>query len=110
MAKLVNLTPHDIVVRKADGDLMVPPSGLVARVTTSQEVVGDIDGVPIVRTIFGEVQGLPDPELDTVYIVSSLVLGALKGSRSDVVSPDTGPTAIRNEAGQIVAVTRFQVL
>ena len=107
---LVNITPHDIVVRKADGDLMVPPSGQIARVTTSQEVIGYIDDVPVVRTVFGEVTGLPDPVKDTIFIVSSLVLGALKGSRPDVVAPDTGPTAIRNDNGQIVAVTRFQMI
>lgn len=108
--KVVNLVKHEVVVRRPDGDRIYQPSGIEARVASSQEVVGDLDGSPIARTIFGEVQGLPDPQPDTIYIVSSLVLGALRGSRPDVVAPDTGPTAIRNNNGQIVAVTRFQVL
>ena len=46
-------------------------------------------------------------EPKAIYIVSSLVAQAVAG-RNDVVAPDAGPTAIRNEQGQIVAVTRFQ--
>lgn len=41
------------------------------------------------------------------FSVSSLVAQAVVG-REDVVAPDTGPTAIRDEAGRIVAVRRFQ--
>jgi len=33
-----------------------------------------------------------------------MVLSALKGTRSDVISPKTDSTAIRNEKGHIVAV------
>jgi hypothetical protein len=52
------------------------------------------------------VEGLPDPVAGVVYIVSGRVLSELAGSRPDVVSPDTGPDAIR-ENGQIKAVRGF---
>jgi len=111
---LINLTPHPIVVRTDGVDITIPASGQIARVTSRQELTSHIDiygiEIPVQRTTFGQVEGLPDFVPDTVYIVSSLVLGALKGSRPDVVAPDTGPTAIRNDNGQIVAVTRFQVI
>ncbi len=111
---LINLTPHPIVVRTDGVDITIPASGQVARVTSQQELASQIDvyglTIPVQRTTFGQVDGLPDPKPNTIYIVSSLVLGALKGSRPDVVAPDTGPTAIRNDNGQIVAVTRFQVV
>jgi hypothetical protein len=107
--KMVNLTPHAICVRVGDKELQFPPSGQIARVAASAEPCADvvIDGVevPSVATRYGDVEGLPEPAEGTMYIVSALVLGRVTG-RSDVVAPDTGPTAIR-EAGQVKAVVRF---
>jgi len=107
-ARLVNLTPHAIKVAGEDGEtiLEAAPSGQVARCTTSSEVVGEICGIEVVKTTFGLVDGLPPAEEGTIYIVSSLVAQA--AGRDDVVAPDTGPTAIRDEAGRILAVKRFQ--
>ncbi|RLI11543.1 hypothetical protein DRO33_03915 [Candidatus Bathyarchaeota archaeon] len=141
MMRIVNLTPHEIVLQVSNKRITIPPSGRIARVATKQvyEDSVTVNGVevPIYRTEFGKVEGLPpysclncvhfknnggecDPEGQPdvpeqcdrfepleVYVVSSLVAQAVKG-RKDVVAPDTGPTAIRNEQGQIVAVTRFQ--
>lgn len=104
---LINLTPHDIVVRINDHDIVIPASGQVARVSATQDVVGNADGIPVVRSVFSDVTGLPDPVDGVTYIVSSLVAQACR--RRDVVAPDTGPTAIRDDVGRIVAVTRFQV-
>ena len=36
-----------------------------------------------------------------------MVLAALPTGTPNVYAPDTGPTAIRNEAGYVVAVTRL---
>lgn len=104
---MINLTPHPIVIRCQDGtETTIPPSGTVARVSTTDEVVGTcpVTGAPIVRRVFGEVIGLPEEGVPC--LVSSLVLSAVPG-REGVYAPDTGPTAIRNESGQIVAVTRL---
>lgn len=110
--RFINLTPHAVTIRFDGYELTVPPSGTVARVTTVTEPVDTPHGVPTVRQTYGTVEGLPDPERDTVYIVSALVLAALRGSgRVDVVAPDTGPeSAIRDEKGQIVAVRRLVCL
>lgn len=114
--KFVNLTPHTLNIVSDSGDtiLSVPPSGTVARVSTQQTVVNNIGSVDVVRTVFDDVEGLPAPQPDTVYIVSTLVLQALKDAginRDDVVAPDTSPqSAVRNSDGQIVGVKRFQVL
>ena len=108
---LVNLTPHAIVLRGVDGDVTVPPSGTVARVSTVPGVdSGDsAGGVPIFTSpSFGEVEGLPAPSTDTMYIVSALVLARCAG-RTDVLGPGTGPQdgAVRDVEGRIVAVTRL---
>lgn len=50
---------------------------------------------------------MPEHKENTFYIVSAIVLSALKGTRVDVIAPDTGNTAIRNDKGQIIAVSRF---
>lgn len=102
---MINLTPHEIVILREDGtEVRIPPSGTVARVSTADVIVGEIDGVPVIRQQFGEVTGLP--EEGTPCLVSALVRAAVPGRRG-VYSPDTGPTAIRNGDGQIVAVTRL---
>ena len=103
--KLVNLTPHPLNFRFGDTTLTLPLSGQIARLETQTTTDDAIAGIPVVTTRFGRVVGLPDPRPNTVYVTSSLVAQAVR--RPDVVAPDTGPTAIR-ENGQVVAVTRLQ--
>jgi hypothetical protein len=108
MSEVINLTPHTVSLADADGNVIAtfPPSGQVARVATSTEVVAQLMGRPISRTTFGEVTGIPAPAEGVVYLVSTIVAQAAR--RPDVVSPDTGPTAVRKD-GQVVAVRGFQV-
>jgi hypothetical protein len=108
---IVNLTQHKIVVFSADGLQVVreyQPSGIVARCQVEQAEIANVDGVPVVTSMFGEVTGLPvpNPIVGTTYIVSTMVAQAAR--RADVVSPDTGPTAVRDADGHIIGVRRFQ--
>jgi len=108
--KLVNLTPHEIRVVGEDGEerLVIPPSGKVARVRTEQTTVGQVNNIPVVRTMYGDVEGLPEPSENTLYIVSTLVAQAVP-YRDDVVAPDTSPNGVvRDEEGRIIGVKRFQ--
>lgn len=113
-AQYINLTPHTIntQVTFQDGTIeyrAFPPSGNVARCKPGYEEVGVFGGIPLVRSTFGPVEGLPEwePEAGQIYIVSTVVAQQCP-DRADVVSPDTGPTAIRNDKGQVTAVIRFQ--
>ena len=114
--KFINLTPHAINVFDDGGNIILslPPSGEVARVASNRELVGHLGPVPVFKTVFGDVVGLPDPRPDTVFVVSTLVLSALaqKGvTRDDVVAPDTSPQgAVRDDAGRIIGVRGFQRL
>lgn len=104
--QIVNLTPHTIKVVNSDNQIIREyVSQGVARVSTTSEVVDEIDGISVVRTKFGEVQGLPNPDGESVFMVSMVVGQAVSG-RSDVICPDTGPTAYR-ENGLIVGVRQF---
>ena len=102
MTKLVNLTPHEIVLVRGDARIVIPPSGVVARVATARRVVAtlEVDGVeiPVNRVEFGQVENLPEPSEGTFYLVSSLVAQALPG-REDLLVPDD---TVRDERGQIV--------
>ena len=107
----VNLTPHSIFVTihpdfLDDRGIEYPASGMVARMARNR-AEGPLCGPHrMVQQSFGAVEGLPDPVEGVIYIVSGMVLSELFGTRPDVVAPDTGPDAIR-ENGQIVAVRGF---
>lgn len=108
MGRIVSVLPHEITVRLDGRDVVIPPSGQLARVATSTREIATVDGIPIVATVFGEIVGLPEPQPGVLYLGSTLLAqAAARQGRTDVVSPDTGPTAIR-EDGQVVAVIRLQ--
>lgn len=87
MTEFVNLTPHAVTMKRADGETFtVPPSGQEARRDTMRAERPALDGVPVVVVTFGDVKGLPEPREGTVYIVSGLALAAVP-HRADVVAP-----------------------
>jgi hypothetical protein len=133
---LINLTPHPITIESDEVYITIPPSGKVARVLTEEMTVpvkqsaradqlaillakpgalclADDDqkvaiAVPVVVRTFTKIEGLP--KTDRPCIVSSLVLEAAKVQqpwRRRIYAPDTGPTAIRDDTGKIVAVRRL---
>jgi hypothetical protein len=107
---IINCTPHSIRLVNPDNDMngtTYEPSGIVPRLSVSSVTVDkEYEGYPVVRAQVGDVDGLPNPQPGVLYIVSTMVAQAAK--RHDVLSPDTGKTAIRDEKGQIIAVTQFQ--
>lgn len=100
MTKILNYMPHTLNI-VTDGEQIAIESSGVARCAVKNVVTGDVDGVPVVSAEYGEITGLPEPVDGVVYVVSMLV--AQRAGRPDVLSPDSGPTAIR-ENGQVVAV------
>ncbi len=106
--ELVNLTAHEITFVTKDGEIKLKPSGKIARVSSVTRIEGEINGIPLARTRFGKVEGLPEPKKDTIYVVSFPVLQYLCGTREDVVAPDTSPdSVIRDGKGQIIGVRRL---
>jgi len=115
--KFVNLTPHEVVVFDSTGQniiLRIPPSGQVARVSVASEVVGEVNGIPIRKTVYGDILDLPEPRSNTIYIVSTIVLIAAKEKgiyRRDLIAPDTNPdSVIRDPQGRVIGVKYFQVV
>ena len=110
--KIVNLTPHAIVLSSSSGEITIPPSGTGARVSSVSGKLETIPGIPIPvdqPSVLGEVSDLPEPQENTFFVVSGMVLQKLAGKRADVLGPGTGPNdnPVRNEKGQICAITRF---
>lgn len=101
---IMNLTPHAINFVTSEGEslMTVTPSGQLARVTartitTGEVTVGDVT-LPVTGTTYGEVEGLPEPEEGTIYIVSSLVASRVP-DRTDVFIPNE---SVRDSAGRII--------
>ncbi len=87
--EVVNLTPHAINFVTAEGTPLctVEPSGSLARVSAKTVNTGEVINVlPVTKTEYGEVEGLPEAKADTVYIVSALVAARVPG-RPDVFVP-----------------------
>ena len=106
MVKVVNCTPHTITVRPDGLDEQVfEPSGIVPRVSTSEKPAESIAGIPCSVPEVGAVTGIPAPDKGVFYLVSRMVFDATP--RKDVIAPNTGATAIRNDKGHIVAVKSF---
>ena len=108
---MLNLTPHPIVLMLDEGDLTIPPSGNVARVSVHDTPAGEVCiadlqndeafNVPVCRRVYGEPEGLPAEGVPC--IVSALVAAAVPGRRG-VFSPDTGAGAVRDAQGRIIGV------
>jgi len=94
----VNLTPHALQVFDLQGNFLVtlPPSGQVARCKATTSVVAIEEGIPLLTTVFGTVEGLPEPLEGTTYVVSLLIRSALP-NRTDLASPGE---LLRDSAGQ----------
>lgn len=108
--KLINLTPHDIVVHTL-GNIITFKSEGNCRIDTDEISVGAVttdDGVtiPIRKTVYGDVEGLPDSQDGVMYIVSAIV--AQRVNRDDLIAPDTFKGAIRDAAGKLIGTKNFQ--
>lgn len=110
--KIVNLTPHAITVLKNGEEIAVyKASGYIARCESDTVVVGEIAGIPLTETTFGELylidrdkvkHELPEQQDGTFYIVSALVARAA-GREDFVIVNDT----VRDNDGRIIGCQSF---
>ena len=111
MFTIVNLTPHTVSILAEDGTVFreFPSEGL-ARASQSQVYAGEIDGIELVRTSFGAPIGLPEPQMDTYYIVSLATANAARyaGRRVDDLLLTSDP--VRDAEGRIIGCRRLALL
>lgn len=85
--KIINATPHPLVIQSAKGELVtLPVSGIVPRVSTTEALTEVVAGFEVYETSFGEVVGLPDEVAGVFYIVGAMVRSALP-QRRDLLIP-----------------------
>ena len=101
--KFINLTSHDI--NEVTTGLTIPASGRIARVKSSTTKVAEHQQVPIYSSTFGDIEGLPEPQANVIYIVSALALHAVPADRIDVVSPGS---LQRNPEGRPIGCCGFR--
>jgi hypothetical protein len=113
--QIINLTPHRVVFRAPWGEVVFESHGMSARVDTRTMEALPLYGMSAIFRDKGDVY-IPVAPLDGSkfsYIVSSMVLDAIDErcpegfDKEQFVAPDTGKTAVRDENGRIVAVTRW---
>lgn len=111
--KFVNMTPHAIRIKTDSVDITVEPSGILARVNTTEVESVDVFGIPTIKRVMGDVEftgsSTPTTDESTIILVSAMVLDALPDSIASGLffAPDTGATAERNDKGHIVSVCRL---
>ena len=101
--RIVNLTPHEVkIVDGGNNVVAVFPSDGVARASQHDVLVDEINSIPVVKTEFGEVLGLPEPAEDTVFIVSRITVevACARGLNTDDLLITSG--AVRDDQGRIV--------
>lgn len=123
MQKIINCTPHDVVLYSEkdiyyDNDIRAhvlkpgvefivcfQPSGTVARCDYEECPPLYVHGIPIVRMKYTNITGLPPKEEGTYYIVSSIVgkAGSEMG-RDDLIVP---AKLVRDRAGNVVGCLAF---
>lgn len=101
MSQLINLTPHAIHLP----GITLPPAAAPARCSEVTAPVGEFAGVPLVRKTYGVVIGLPDPQPDTLYVVSLMVRAACP-ERSDLASPGD---LLRDSEGKVTGAANLVV-
>jgi hypothetical protein len=107
--EIINLTPHEITVVASNGDVLmkIPASGNVARCSVSRTVIGKLNGIPVAKSVMGQVESMPEPKEGVVFIVSRVVAEALKGVRDDLIIPDD---SVRDAEGKIIGCKGFAVV
>ena len=98
MTKIVNLTPHAVNFCVDGNVLTIPASGQLARVSVQTVPTGEvINGIPVMSSVYGNVEGLPAPQDGVVFLVSTLVAGRVT-DRNDVFVPND---FVRDDQGRI---------
>lgn len=111
---LINCTPHPISVwaevepNKMQEVVSIAPSGILPRMSIIETEHPNVHKFPfyLVKNETGKVEGMPENDTgERIFIVSRMVFDA--SDRKDIICPDTGKTAIRDDDGKIIGITQF---
>ena len=97
MYKIINLTPHTINFHSCGKIYSIPSSG-IARATSERTQINTINGFPVYTVSYGNVENLPEPKENTIYVVSALTAQAVPDREDVFIVDDT----IRDENNRII--------
>ena len=118
-ADLVNCTPHPITVMADLTEIegapdirevfTIQPTGILPRVKVVEADHPAVRFFPfrVVTNTNGPVENLPDNDTGQRWFIVSRMVFEAAPERSDLLAPDTGPSAVRDESGRILGVTQF---
>jgi len=89
--KILNYTLHDISIITNKGVIQIPRHG-TARCSTTRKLIEylEVEGtrVPVNKTVFGVIAGLPEETEGTILIVSAIAANSLRKTRNDIYVVD----------------------
>ncbi len=103
--KIINLTPHEVIICGKKIPATTPPARVEEKIYTVAEIDYENIQIPIIEKSFGGIQNLPPQKEGTVYIVSLLVAQA--ANREDVFAIGE---SIRDGKGNIVGAKSLGVV
>lgn len=108
MKTILNLTPHEVTIIGNDGRIMMrfAPEAVAARCGNYVEIVDEINGIPISKTVYTKIYGLLPEQEDTFYIVSRHVAEQNR-NRHDLLVPNE---LVRDDAGRVVGCKSLSLL
>ncbi|UCE64952.1 MAG: hypothetical protein JSU85_08685 [Candidatus Zixiibacteriota bacterium] len=100
MTNIINMTPHPVNIVDRDENIIItfPKSDLMIRLSQRTESAGEVNGIPLTKTVFGKAENLPPFKKGRFFIVSQLVKSALP-DRTDLLVP---AEVVRDNEGNIV--------
>jgi hypothetical protein len=98
----VNLTPYPITI---GGRPPIQPSGAVARLNAQTIQTAQIDGIPILETVFNGVTGVPNKKANYMFIVPTVVRQAFP-TRRDLLSP---AKLVRDKNGMVLGCLGLEI-
>jgi len=110
---IINLTPHDVNLHLASGEVVTYPplnKDNPARAAMDVKKIANLrvhlQAVPVTRNKYGELENVPEPQANTLFIVSALAAQAAPW-REDLIIPSD---PVRGEGNKIIGCRGFSVI
>lgn len=103
--KFVNLCDHPINIITKTGMETIEPSGTIARCKAENVLVAYVNGLPVTEQRYTQTFGLPAPQPNTIYLVSSTVCREER-NRKDLLCPGI---KVKDLEGKDIACTSLTI-
>lgn len=104
---IVNLTPHTVTVFSGETPVLVLESTGVARAAQHDEACEPVEGIPTVRSVFGAVENLPEPQPGTWFVVSIITANAARAANRSTDDLLVTSNPVRDAEGRIIGCRAF---